>query len=174
MIARVVLAALALAGSPALAQGAADAKLCASVKAIMAKTPTTAWPDKPNVTLEWDGGSNPCVTRAGVLVCDFFNTQMASGDLCKIFRAPEPGEIQRDAAARTYAQTRSMPALQACFTGATSERWEAQATNRASGGMTVKLQDGSTFRFGETNTRLELGDSICGFNSVGFEFDPAK
>lgn len=177
MFARIGVAALAFfaISQGALAQTGADPTLCSSIKSIMSKTPKTAWPDKPNVTLEWDGGSNACVTvGAGVLSCDFFHTQMASADLCKIYRDADMEQVKRDVAGRQYAGQRAMAALQACFTGATSEPWKVQMPNRVTNGMTVKLPDGSSFRFGESSSRIELADSICGYSSVGFEFDPAK
>ncbi len=175
MIVRFALAALAFAGSQqALAQGAPDPKLCSSINGILEKTPTGAWPDKPNVTMEWEGGSAPCVTKAGVLVCSFYDQQMASADLCKLFK-DEPAEEQaRNVAGRTYAQERAIPALQACFAESNASNWIVQQPDRVSQGYTIMPAGKPAFHYGETNTRLELAGSICGFNSLGFEFDPAK
>lgn len=174
MIVRFVLVALALAGSPAFAQDGADPKLCASINGILAQTPKDAWPDKPNVTLEWEGGSAKCQTKgAGILTCDFVNAQMMSADHCKLFK-DDPGQNTRDVAGRAYATTRAIPALQACFVGSNASNWLQQEPDRVSQGYTIMPADKPAFRYGETNRRLEMLDSTCGFNALGFEFDPAK
>lgn len=174
MIVRSVLAALVLAGSPAFAQDGADPKLCASVNDILAKTPKNAWPDEPNISLEWEGGSAKCQTKgAGILTCDFANTQMMSADLCKLFK-DDPAQSSREAAGRTYAHTRAIPALQACFADSNAQNWIQQERDRVSQGFTIMPLGKPPFRYGETNRRLQLSDSTCAFNAFGFEFDPAK
>ncbi len=175
MFVRFALVALALAGNQqAFAQGASDPKLCSSINGILENAPTGAWPDKPNVTLEWDGGSAPCVTKGGVLVCAFYDMQMASGDLCKLFKDEPAEERTRNIAGRTYAQTRAIPTLQACMSDSQASDWSVQEPNRVSQGYTIMPPGKSTFHFGETNSRLELAGSICAFNSLGLEFDPKK
>lgn len=174
MIVRFALAALALAGSPAFAQDGADPKLCASINGILAQTPKDAWPEEPNVTLEWDGGSAKCQTKgAGILTCDFANTQMMSADLCKLFK-DDVELTRREGAGRNYAQSRAIPALQACFVGANASNWIQQEPDRVSQGYTIMPADKPAFRYGETNRRLQMLDSTCAFNAFGFEFDPAK
>lgn len=172
-LASVVVAALALAGSPAFAQDGADPKLCASINSILEKTPQNAWPEEPNVTLEWDGGSAKCQTRAGILTCDFANTQMLSVDQCSLFK-DDMEQTKRDAAGRTYARTRAVPAMQACFAGSGSKSWIQQEAERVSQGFFVMPAGKPAFRYGETNRRMQLAGSTCVFNAFGFEFDPAK
>lgn len=174
MIVRVVLAALVLAGSPAFAQDGADPKLCASINGILGKTPKNAWPDEPNISLEWEGGSAKCQTKgAGILTCDFVNSQMMSADQCKLFK-DDPEQRARDIAGRAYAQTRAIPALEACFAGSNAKQWVQQEPDRVSQGFIIMPSDKPSFRYGETNRRLQMLDNTCGFNALGFEFDPAK
>lgn len=176
MTSRLALAALVFASSQhAFAQTGPDPKLCASVNAILAQTPKDSWPEKSDVTLEWEGGSSACVTKgAGILTCDFFNTQMMSADRCKLFKDESSDQMRRDGAARVYASERAMPALQACFADARAFNWAQNETSRASQGYIIQSPGKPAFRFGETNRTLELAGSQCAFNAIGFEFDPEK
>jgi len=172
-----ILAALAAAACamalPASAQPGPDPAFCASIKSIMSAAPKGKWPEEAGQTLSWDGGSSTCTTSVDgkTLTCDFFRTQLASGDQCKLFRAPEDEEITREAAARIYARERAFPAVNACFAGASASQWQVQEASRVTEGIHVTLPDQPALRFGESNAQLNLGDNLCVFNAIGFEID---
>lgn len=152
---------------------ATDPTLCESVKSILLAAPKDQWPSTTSQVLRWDGGSSKCFSSADgkTLTCNLYSTQILSG--CTLYKSPTAEQRAADSAARDYARTRLMPAIDACFAGSKAEPWQIQDDYRVVQGMKVSRSGAVPFRLGEGKSRVGGGNAMCGFEFVMFEIDTA-